>query len=65
MRFIPVGLKITFALKNSSKLTDLFVDTYSVTAANGIQKKNKDFELQTFYIKTRYNPPPKILHTYS
>lgn len=62
MGFLPVGLRITFALKNSSKLTDLFEDCYSVAAAVRIQKKNKNFELQTFYIKIRNDSPPKILH---
>lgn len=45
LRFIPVGLRTTFSLKNSSNVTDLFEDSYSVTAADRIQKKNKNFEL--------------------
>lgn len=63
MRFLPVGLRITFALKNSSKLADLFEDCYSVAAAVRIQKENKNFELQTFYREIRNDSAPEILHT--
>lgn len=63
-----MGLRITFSVKSSSKLADLFEGGYSAAAAAAairIQKENKDFELPAFYIKIRNASPPKILHTYS